>query len=326
MIQLGDTRVGVGPATARFAVLASFISSVSYLAIILGLCGSMVLAARPLPTWVVVPLNLGGMGYAFAFLLAAIVATTMLSAEQQPIFAESFADLPPWRVGFRLAGKEFSRVLRSAAIWPTVPMFGFALSAPLIANIGMKNVAGIVFKVVIITMMMFHARAACRLTCYMRREANTPGGLFRDFDWNRIETNRKTQFRTKYIGNWKFPDDIEHPSEANRFASRARKFRFWWQTANAVTALTVVITFDPKAVPRWFAALASPDSDWTQFTTSMALVVVVCVPLAIQNHVTRLGDLAKQYEDKEVQLHGQTPDLGADVRQYISPIPWAAHP
>lgn len=303
MIQLGSTLFGVGRATARTATAAFIVACTSYAALSAGLVGALIITTRPMPPWLRTTLSLGGFGCVITCMISLVVAMILFNAQAQ----DSETAERPVVISLGVMG----RAIRHRAIWPILLFFVFgaalfgAQGKPQNLRTIIVSPWQIAFTITLLFLMGWHIKHALRLVRTMRSQAADKTGkypeVFRGFNWSRITRSARSQFDEKYFSEtWKLPADIQHPAEASKYATRARRFKHGWTAANAAIAVLVISSLSVDSLAR--AAWATTPGSFRPFGAMFALAAIIVVPIMIQGHAKNLEDLAKDYAEREKTL------------------------
>lgn len=202
-------------------------------------------------------------------------------------------------------------------IWP----FAVVFLALLIMNaVGFQRASGMpatAAVLVTIAFMIVHAVRLIRLARHMSHDAFVKVGgevdECRGFDWKRYGGGEDADeaFRRKFRDvRWKLPSKMEEPSEAERYASKARSSRMASMGFNAFASL-LIVAFVHQPILNFirdlFRATAHPelqlaDPSMWQMLIFQGLVLALLIPVGIQIRIGNLEALAKIYEDTAKDL------------------------
>ncbi|WP_457095224.1 hypothetical protein [Mycobacteroides abscessus] len=329
MIQLGNTLFGVGRATARTATVAFIVACTSYAALSVGLIGAIIITTRPMPPWLRTTLSLSGFGCVITFMIALTVAMILFNAQAQD---NETGERP---IVFSLG--VIGRAVLHRAIWPILIFFivGAGLSGAQAKPQDLHTITigprQMVFTVTLLFLMGWHIKHAFKLVRTMRSQAADKTGkypeVFRGFDWSRITRSARSRFDEKYFSQtWKLPSDIQHPAEASKYATRARRFKHGWTAANAAIAVLVISSLNVNSLAR--AAWVTTPGSFGPLGAIFALAAIIVVPIMIQGHAKNLEDLAKDYAEREKTLleetlpeDAQPLDLSPQATSFANPLP-----
>lgn len=289
---------------------------ISYTALAVTLCSSLVIQARPLPPWSTNSFSLGLFGIDVVLLGGGFVAMMLQGSYSQTVGNTASAERAVLE-----RNKVWAAVLRA----PTNPISGFftvfvltALAALAARHPGYFTV-NVAIQLIVIAAMAINGHAAMRLARNMCRQAKNDGQieLFRGFDWSRVSVNDRSLFRKRYLSrSWKYPQDIIERAEAQKFAERAHSIRFRWTAVAAVAAAILLAKLDLKAI---LVEISTPAaSEEAVFLALTMLAVIILGPIAVQNHVGNLNDLTKDYEQRAKEIG---PGRTINLRPFVSAIP-----
>lgn len=318
MIQLGNTRYAAGPAPARLTMTLAVVLCASYSALAIVLGASLLIRERPLPEWTRNLHSLGLYGFAVVPLGISFVVLMLQSSYSQAVHAAA----PP-TPAVRVRDRVLAEALRAPArpVGGYVAVFFLLVVAAMAARYPGYFPLNVVLRLIVVAAMAVNGRAVIQQARDMCRQAKAGGeiDLFRGFDWARFSLNDRAHFRGRFFSRtWKHPRDVIERGEAQKFAERARSIRFRWTTVAAVAAVVVLAKLDPKTI---LAEIASPTAPESTVLLAMTLLTAIIVgPIAVQNHVGNLGDLANDYEQRRSAIDPGI-IITANLRPFVTAIP-----
>lgn len=322
MIEVLGFRHAAGQPTARAAAAAAAVFALTYL-----VYGAEVVATgMGLPGDVTFAANLIAlMLYMLATLLFLLTLVMLVDVDKQPVAIPDEA--PPRR---RWAASARAAWLRQPAVW---------LVAVILAAIGLAGrgatlggpVHGLM-EAAVLALMIWHLRAAARLTSAMRQSAkNGNGQPYWGFDWNDADVSDDARFNERFRTQvWKPPHLITHPVEADKYAQRARSRRVFTLTAAAGATLVSAVWAQRVVVKIW-QDLTPLMGHPTPHNIGLGYLLAWCaalasfmIPVMLQHRATELDALAKMYDERSTALRNE----GREVFRAPNPdlMSWAPGP
>ncbi|QZH58862.1 hypothetical protein K1X22_21790 [Mycolicibacterium farcinogenes] len=324
MIEISGTRYALGPRTARTMWAGASCLVLAYVTLIVQVVIGIARRSHLLPQayrfeWLTLVNSIAALVMVTGVFLCAIVVMLFLDADSQ---RKDPADENIPSGNGRPYLRKLLLDLRSKGspayyIWPFMVVF----LALLITNeVGFQRASGIpaiAMVLVAIAFMTIHAVRLIRLARRMSHDASikVDGKVdeCRDFDWKRYGGGEDADeaFRRKFRDErWKLPSGMEEPSEAERYASKARSSRMASMGFNAFASL-LIVAFVHQPILNFirdlFRATLHPelklaDPSMWQMLAFQGLVLALLIPVGIQIRIGNLEALAKIYEDTAKDL------------------------
>lgn len=293
MIELGGKRWAVGSMTARLTRILAIATCLSYISLIVivlkvRIIGEQATALRLYVLPIAALMIASSITFLYIFIQGSENQSINKPDKSKPISRQS--------------GRSVSRILTSPLVWPSLVVMTS------MTTIQTRSFSQFSFSLNIMALaMILHGTALLMRSRQLvhdaqLKNARSTSGLFRGFDWRRVNGDEESWLRTKLLSpsSWEVPKNIMHPSEASVWAHQARRIGFRWLTINAIILLLIVVVANQKDL---ISSLINTGSSTGKYlTTFIELVGIVMVPLAIQRRVGNLSDLAKKYEEREKSL------------------------
>lgn len=302
MVILGGIRYAVGVPTATTMCVATVAMTLTYLfAIGMDIAGSYVgfsLIEHPLL------MDLTGCGLFIGWLGLLVVAGML-----------SFADKQPRRDGPRA----WARSVWSIQIAPLATSRPFLLMVALllltIVQNSTRGFASFVFSQLGSLVMLVQAGVCIRLACGMWRDARLRDATGRrdecqDFNWTRFQGQAEQRLlRDNGNTRWKLARLMHHPTEAQRYGRRARSIQGLAVVVGGMAAVLLAFVVSQPAGARIRVitdAMLHKDHAVAigvlDVYTGFGLFALLLVPLGMQQVAARMGELAREYDDRVRQL------------------------
>ncbi len=319
MIQLSGTKYALGPRTAWTMWVGAIFLIVSYLllslGVIIGLARRMHVY-RYSTEWLELVSPIAAILMVTGVFLCGLLVMTFMNADSQRENTVDERATALQKVLYILPLKE----LRTHYVWPFAAIFAALLVTE---AVGFERASGIPATITICTalaFMLIHAVRLIRLARHMSHEAyikvNGEYDECRDFDWKTYGGGEDDDevFRRKFKDRrWKLPSRMTEPSEAERYASKARSNRMATMAFNAFASLFIVAFVHQPIISfvRNLVQLTAPQPQPSilEMLAFQGLVLTLLIPVGIQIQIGNLEALTKVYEDtaKDLREKKQNP-------------------
>lgn len=302
MVELGGIRYAVGVPTAATMCMSAAAMTATYLCAIgvdiADMSVGFALAAHPL----VMDLASGGLLAGWFGLL--VVALMLSLADKQPR-----ADGP----------RAWARGVWALQVSPLMTSRPFLLLVGLLVLMIMQHItcglASFVFSQLGSLVMLVQAWICLRLARGMWRDARVRDvtgrrDKCRDFNWTRFQGQAEQRLpRDNGNTRWKLARLMHHHAEAQRYARRARSVQGFAVVVGGMAAvLLAFLVSQPAGVRIRVLAEAMVHKGPAvaigvlDVYVGFGLFALLLVPLAMQQVAARMGELAREYDDRARQL------------------------
>lgn len=301
MIQLGNFRFGIRKGTVRLIGIGTRCAVIGYIfwagMLLHGLLG------HSSSTIYLIMLAIGSICNALFFTCCGVAVMDLNSAQFQ---VASEVDASGQLQKFRTT-KDYAFLTSSAFVlavilyaMPLGILYTLRLQSPLLMA---------VTTAVAVALMLWHSSVLISIHSSVRKQyEKDENDVYRLFDWTKLESTDEERFRKRYGKGWKSPSAIDHPAEADQYASDASGRRYGFLATSFIVGIVVAVVVQPvladriRAIYYVFLHPSTPAPNAWQYATFAVLLVAALSVLMLQQQAGRYERLEKLYEDRAKEL------------------------